>query len=80
MLNRREFVQTTTFGLAATTRPTNFSKAPAKATGQSRTIVVDARPEPIAINPDKTAVIVVDMQNNSGPKVGCLTGRRNQPR
>lgn len=72
MLNRREFVQTTTFGLAATTPSTLFAHAPAKATSQSRTIVVDARPVPIAIDPDKTAVIVVDMQNDFGTKGGMF--------
>ena len=70
MLNRRKFVKTSAFGLAATTPPTMFAQAPAKATSQRPTILVDARPTPIAIDPDKTAVLVVDMQNDFGAKGG----------
>jgi len=33
-------------------------------TDERHSIVVDARPEPLAIDPGRTAVIVVDMQND----------------
>lgn len=38
----------------------------------SRTIRIDAKPEPIAIDTAKTAVIVVDMQNDFGSKGGMF--------
>jgi ureidoacrylate peracid hydrolase len=35
-------------------------------------VMLDAKPEPIAIDPAKTAVIVVDMQNDFGSKGGMF--------
>src|SRR5215469_1874351 len=40
-----------------------------RSTGQ---IVVDAKPEALAINPSQSAVIVVDMQNDFGSKDGMF--------
>ena len=39
---------------------------------KSHVVTVDAKPEPIAIDPTKTAVIVVDMQNDFGAKGGMF--------
>jgi ureidoacrylate peracid hydrolase len=41
-------------------------------TDERRSIVVDARPEPLAIDPGRTAVIVVDMQNDFGAEGGMF--------
>jgi ureidoacrylate peracid hydrolase len=38
----------------------------------SRVVSLDARPDPIAIDPARTAVIVVDMQNDFGAKGGLF--------
>ncbi|MER8481771.1 isochorismatase family protein [Mesorhizobium sp. M1322] len=35
-------------------------------------LVVDAKPQPVSINPAKTAVLVVDMQNDFGSKGGMF--------
>ena len=42
-------------------------------TDKRRGIVVDARPEPLAVDPERTAVIVVDMQNDFGAERGMFT-------
>ncbi len=39
---------------------------------RSRTVTINAKPEPIAIDISKTAVIVVDMQNDFGSKGGMF--------
>jgi ureidoacrylate peracid hydrolase len=72
-LNRREFVQTTAFGLAATST-TVVAQAPpaARPPARNRVITLDAKPEPITIDIAKTAVIVVDMQNDFGTKGGMF--------
>jgi ureidoacrylate peracid hydrolase len=76
-LNRREFVQTTgAVGIAAATPKTLFGRAP-KATlpvadSDNRVVRFDAKPEPIAIDTDKAAVIVIDMQNDFGTKGGMF--------
>ena len=41
-------------------------------TDELRSIVVEARPEPLALDPGKTAVIVVDMQNDFGAEGGMF--------
>jgi ureidoacrylate peracid hydrolase len=41
-------------------------------TDEQRSIVVDARPEPLALDPGRTAVIVVDMQNDFGAEGGMF--------
>jgi ureidoacrylate peracid hydrolase len=73
-LNRREFVQTTTFGVVAATSKTVLAQVPStvKPPASSRVITLDAKPEPIALDLGKTAVIVVDMQNDFGTKGGML--------
>ena len=42
------------------------------AVNDERRIVVDARPEPLAVDPGRTAVIVVDMQNDFGAEGGMF--------
>jgi nicotinamidase-related amidase len=73
-LNRREFVQTTTCGLAAATSKTVLAQVPpaARPPARNRVITLDAKPEPITIDIAKTAVIVVDMQNDFGTKGGMF--------
>jgi ureidoacrylate peracid hydrolase len=72
-LNRREFVQTTAFGIAAMSKPV-LAQAPSAAgpSASSRMITLDTKPEPITIDIAKTAVIVVDMQNDFGTKGGMF--------
>jgi len=76
-LNRREFVQTTgAVGIAAATPKTLFGQAP-KATlpvvdSDNRVVRFDAKPEPIAIDTGRAAVIVIDMQNDFGTKGGMF--------
>jgi ureidoacrylate peracid hydrolase len=41
-------------------------------TGEARSVVVDARPERLAIDPRTTAVIVVDMQNDFAAEGGMF--------
>src|SRR5712692_5978471 len=41
-------------------------------TDEPRSVVVDARPEALAIDPQTTAVIVVDMQNDFGAEGGMF--------
>jgi len=41
-------------------------------TDEARSVVVDARPERLAIDPRTTAVIVVDMQNDFGAEGGMF--------
>jgi ureidoacrylate peracid hydrolase len=72
-LNRREFVQTTATGVAATVPATLFGQAPAAAApNRSRVVRIEAKPEPIAIDLAQTAVVVVDMQNDFGTKGGMF--------
>lgn len=73
-LNRREFVQTTTFGLATARSTVALAQTPSneKPLANSRVITLDAKPEPITIDLGKTAVIVVDMQNDFGTRGGML--------
>jgi len=76
-LNRRQFVETTgAVGIAAATPMTRFGQAP-KATlpvvdSDNRVVRFDAKPEPIAIDTAKAAVIVIDMQNDFGTKGGMF--------
>ena len=76
-LSRREFVQTTgAAGIAAAAPKTLFdqvSKAALLAsTSENRIVRLDAKPEPIAIDIRKAAVIVIDMQNDFGTKGGMF--------
>jgi ureidoacrylate peracid hydrolase len=47
-----------------------FSRQPV--TGKDRSITLDAEPEPVTFDTAKTAVIVVDMQNDFGSKGGMF--------
>jgi ureidoacrylate peracid hydrolase len=47
-------------------------------TGKRHSIIVDARPEPLAFDPARTAAIVVDMQNDFGA-VGGMFARAGVP-
>src|ERR1700674_3152595 len=40
--------------------------------GNSDVLILDAKPEPINIEPSKTALLVVDMQNDFGSKGGMF--------
>jgi ureidoacrylate peracid hydrolase len=40
--------------------------------GNAQLVTLNAKPEPIPIDPSKTAVIVVDMENDFAAKGGCL--------
>jgi ureidoacrylate peracid hydrolase len=76
-LNRREFVQTTAaIGIAAAMPETPFGQAPkvalSAANSNNRVVRFDAKPEPIAIDTAKAAVIVIDMQNDFGTKGGMF--------
>jgi ureidoacrylate peracid hydrolase len=57
-------------GLASATATAN--KAMAAVAKPSRQVLIDARPEPIAIDLHKTAVLVIDMQNDFGSKGGMF--------
>jgi ureidoacrylate peracid hydrolase len=48
------------------------SQASAPRAPESRTVALDARPEPIRIDTTRTAVIVVDMQNDFGSRGGMF--------
>lgn len=50
----------------------NIANGGVKMGEAAREIVIDARPEPIRINLKKTAVLVVDMQNDFGAKGGMF--------
>jgi len=39
----------------------------------ARNVVIDARPEPLTVDLSKTAVLVVDMQNDFGANGGAAT-------
>lgn len=41
-------------------------------TDERRSVIVDARPEPLAIDSSRTAVVVVDMQNDFGAEGGMF--------
>jgi ureidoacrylate peracid hydrolase len=76
-LNRREFAQTTAaVGIAVATPKTLFGQAPRvvlrAASSNNRVVRFDAKPEPIAIDTARTAVIVCDMQNDFGTKGGMF--------
>jgi nicotinamidase-related amidase len=40
--------------------------------GNSDVVILDAKPEPINIEPSKTALLVIDMQNDFGSKGGMF--------
>ena len=67
-MTRRELVGV---GAAATAMAIALRSAEAQIPG-GRTLTMDARPQAISINTAKTAVIVVDMQNDFGTKGGMF--------
>ena len=75
VVRRRSFLLT---GLAAmpflraSTLASQSEPRRARAETRSRIVTLDAKPEPIAIDTAKTAVIVVDMQNDFGAKGGMF--------
>ena len=75
----RNFSRREVLGLIGATAAASFVAGPgeesASAQAQntnSRMVKIDAKPEAIAIDISKTAVIVVDMQNDFGSKGGML--------
>jgi ureidoacrylate peracid hydrolase len=67
-LTRRDIVRIGAVAGLAAVHPAPASAPPA--TG--RTVTLDARPKPIAIDTARTAVIVIDMQNDFGAKGGMF--------
>lgn len=61
-------------GAAGGAALSNVARASPKScvSGTSRQITIEARPEPITIDLDKTAVLVIDMQNDFGSKGGMF--------
>ena len=53
-------------------RPGHASAMVGFLTDEARSVVVDARPERLAIDPRTTAVIVIDMQNDFGAAGGMF--------
>lgn len=75
-MNRRRFVASGIVATAAagTALRSGFSNALAgeKSRGPGRVVTLDAKPAPIRIDTAKTAIIVVDMQNDFGSKGGMF--------
>lgn len=44
-----------------------------ESTTDGRLVTIEAKPEPITIDPTRSAALVVDMQNDFAAKGGCLT-------
>jgi ureidoacrylate peracid hydrolase len=72
-MNRRKFVadSVAAFATASSILPSSFSDAPS-ASGLGRMLTLDAKPTPISVDTAKTAVLVVDMQNDFGSKGGMF--------
>jgi len=74
-MNRRKFMKQSLAAGVVTSGPLHLdaSKAFADApTGDGRTVTLAAKPAPISLNLSKTAVMVVDMQNDFGSKGGMF--------
>jgi ureidoacrylate peracid hydrolase len=75
-MNRRKFVtdSVAAFAAASSFMPLSFSDASSaeSATGLGRTLTLDAKPTSITLDTAKTAIIVVDMQNDFGTKGGMF--------
>src|SRR5947199_8482191 len=75
-LSRREMLTamavSTLGGIAATAMTKKAAASRSSNSTKSRLIKIDAKPAPIAIDTAKTAVIVVDMQNDFGSKRGMF--------
>ena len=75
-LNRRKFVadSVATFAAGSSFLPLTFSDAPSTegVMGSSRTFTLDAKPTSITLDTAKTAIVVVDMQDDFGTKGGMF--------
>ena len=75
-LSRREMLKamavSTLGGIAATAMTQKAAASRSSNSTKSRLIKIDAKPAPIAIDTAKTAVIVVDMENDFGSKGGMF--------
>lgn len=75
-MNRREFVADGVAALAAasTIVPSRLVNAPAAeiSAAKGRTLTMEAKPSPVAFDTAKTAIVVVDMQNDFGSKGGMF--------
>ncbi|HYR77450.1 MAG TPA: cysteine hydrolase [Pyrinomonadaceae bacterium] len=75
-LSRREMLEvmavSTLGGIAATAMTKKAAASRSSNSTKSRLIKIDAKPAPIAIDTAKTAVIVVDMENDFGSKGGMF--------
>jgi hypothetical protein len=75
-MNRRKFVTDSfaTVAAASSFVPPSFSNASSaeSATGLGRMLALDARPTSVTLDTAKTAIIVVDMQNDFGTKGGMF--------
>ena len=77
-MNRRKFVTQSVAAMATTRNTLALGLSHAAEAEQlpplnhDRTVALDAKPSPIRIDPSRTAVIVVDMQNDFGSKGGMF--------
>lgn len=78
-MKRREFLIAGTLAAAATESSPPWGQAPTpavaagqRAAGQARIVTLDAKPGTIAIDTAKTAILVIDMQNDFGAKGGLM--------
>src|SRR5713226_80737 len=75
-MNRRKFVtdSVAAFAAASSIMPLSLSDTSSadSATGLGRMLTLDAKPNSITVDTAKTAIIVVDMQNDFGTKGGMF--------
>ena len=74
-MNRREFVADgVALAAASTIVPSRLVKAPAaeSSTAKGRTLTMEAKPSRVTFHTTKTAIVVVDMQNDFGSKGGMF--------
>lgn len=75
-MNRRKFVtdSVAAFAAASSIMPSSFANARAaeNSTGRGRKLTLDAKPSRVTVDAAKTAIVVVDMQNDFGSKGGMF--------
>jgi hypothetical protein len=72
-MDRRSFVQTVGGGIIGTLAPVERAAAAMQQNpAAGRLVTIDAKPAPLTIDTAKTAVIVVDMQNDFGAEGGMF--------
>ncbi len=72
-MNRRTFVRTVGAATAGAIVPRRGTAQARRSTPSAgRIVTIDARPGPIAIDTARTAILVVDMQNDFGSEGGCF--------